>query len=64
MHFSCMLTAVVVTCATGALAAQLTVASASDTIEDLYRQVDFFAYNILQAGGNDAGDVSKAFYRD
>ena len=63
MHFSRMLTAVVVTCATGALAAQLTATSASNTIEGLYRLVEEFTFNI-QASSNDAGDVSKAFHLD
>ena len=60
MHFSRILIAVVVTCATGALAAQLTVPAASNTMRNFTGRADFYEGNISGAGGRDAGNVSKA----
>ena len=60
MHFSRILTAVVVTCATGALAIQLTVDFAAQNMDNLARFTSLYIETIERADPNDLGNVSKA----
>ena len=61
MHFSRILTAVVVTCATGAFAVQLTEGSALRTIQRLSDSANVYISEINgDDGRRDPGNVSKA----